>query len=226
MTTLLTIFLSVLLICYAWTQGVCCVIKHHDLTSYCILSGSGVLTTRRIIDVLLETLWKIKKCHIWERRKRWCQLHYIVRMVSDIPHLVLIIYVQSRHVEKNGFPCHGHVNPTIEHQMWLHHMHLSECVKHWVASLLFVGVSPTEINDKHGKMLASRQTHVDVLQMGRDSFLTKRNIIHQTKQLDDPWYQIHEDDSLNIPYWVEKKVDVFLLNWDTIILRITMRWQV
>ena len=63
--------------------------------------------------------------------------------------------------------------------------------------------------------------------MGRDAFLTKKDILNQRKQLDDPRYQIHEDDSLNVQYWVEKnEVDVFILNREPFMLEIMMRWQV
>jgi hypothetical protein len=76
-------------------------------------------------------------------------------------------------------------------------------------------------------MLALQQTHDNFLTMGRDAFLTKRDILNQRKQLDDPWYQIHEDDSISIQYWVEKnEVDVFLLNQEPFTLGIMMRWQV
>ena len=92
-------------------------------------------------------------------------------------------------------------------------MHLLEHVKHWVGSLLSVGVSPGEIQNKHVQMLATKQTHYDVLKMGRDAFLTKRDILNQRKQIDDPPYWIHEDDSISVQYWVEKnEVDVFILN--------------
>ena len=62
-------------------------------------------------------------------------------------------------------------------------------------------------------MLATQQTHSDELKMGRDAFLTERDILNQRKHLDDPQYHIHEDDSLSVQYCVEKnKVDMFILN--------------
>jgi len=98
---------------------------------------------------------KNKKHPNWERRKRGCELHYIVRTMPDRPHIVIIVYVQSQHVDKNGFPCHDHINPTVEHQWWLHCIHLWEYVKHWVRSLFFVGVSLGEIYNKHVQMLST-----------------------------------------------------------------------
>jgi hypothetical protein len=81
---------------------------------------------------------KNKKLPNRERRKSGCQLHYIVRMVQDRRHLALIVYVEYRHVDKNCFPCHGHIDPTAEHQGWLHDMHLSKHVKNWVRSLVLL----------------------------------------------------------------------------------------
>ena len=94
-----------------------------------------------------------------------------------------------------------------------------------MGSLIFVGVSPSEIHNKHVQILVTQQTHSDVLKMGRDAFLTKRDILNQRKQLDDPRYRIHEDDSLNFQYWVEKnEVDAFILNRDTLMVGIMTRW--
>ena len=106
-------------------------------------------------------------------------------------------------------------------------MHLLEHVKYWVVSILFVGVSQDPMHNKHVQMLVTQQTHGDVLKMGRNAFLTKRDILNQRKQLDDPRYRIHEDDSLNFQYWVEKnEVDVFILNREPFILWIMTIWQV
>jgi hypothetical protein len=63
--------------------------------------------------------------------------------------------------------------------------------------------------------------------MGRDAFLSKSDILKKRKQLDNLLHRIHEDDSLNAQYWVERnKVDAFLLNLKPFTPRIMTRWKV
>ena len=64
------------------------------------------------------------------------------------------IYVHSQDVHKNVFPSDCHINPTKTRQHWFHCIHFLEHVKKWVGSFFFVGISPTEIHNKHVQMLA------------------------------------------------------------------------
>lgn len=123
-------------------------LQHLNLTHSFMLSRYGVPLAQNTAKPMLNINWKMTS--FWNKREGREDVNYItLSEIYDRVHPALIMCVHLQHVDKHGFPCHGYINPTLAHKWWHHDMHLLESIRHWVGSLLFVRISPTNIHNKH-----------------------------------------------------------------------------
>ncbi|XP_011622982.2 uncharacterized protein LOC18422177 isoform X1 [Amborella trichopoda] len=164
-----------------------------------------------------------------ERKKRGCTCHFICKQLAARPSDVLITYVERRHVDKNGLPCHGPEDISSGGKRPLHAMHLSSEKKHWVYSLLYMGLSYKTIYDKHIHYINQENGRDPNREATRDDFLKLRDVQNLARRSNGIGYQLHPNGNGSVGKWVAKNPsDVFIFRKDeqfSFILGLQTHWQ-
>eukprot|EP01018_Ginkgo_biloba_P018418 Gb_01921 [translate_table: standard] len=114
---------------------------------------------------------------------RACMCHFIVKRLYTCSYLALIIYNNPHHVDANNKLCHGLKDNTIGGTRAIFSPHLSNEIKKWVKSMLYLGVPGDVIFDNHTLTIEAKVA-IDGKSSHRDDFLTRK--IYNLKTLKLP----------------------------------------
>lgn len=157
--------------------------------------------------------------------KRGCTCHFIVKRLSAEPTVALIIYVQDKHVDRMGLPCHGPRDKQAAGTRAMYAPYISEDLRLRVLSLLYVGVSVETIMQRHNESVEKQGGPSN-----RDDLLTHRYVRRQERSIRRSSFELDTDDSVSVSMWVESHQNCIFFyqdfsDTDPFVLGIQTEWQ-
>lgn len=157
--------------------------------------------------------------------KRGCTCHFIVKRLSAEPTVALITYVQDKHVDKMGLPCHGPRDKQAAGTRAMYAPYISEDLRLRVLSLLYVGVSVETIMQRHNESVEKQGGPSN-----RDDLLTHRYVRRQERSIRRSSFELDTDDSVSVSMWVESHQNCIFFyqdfsDTDPFVLGIQTDWQ-
>ncbi|KAK1294038.1 hypothetical protein QJS10_CPA16g00041 [Acorus calamus] len=130
--------------------------------------------------------------------KRGCTCHFIVKRLIAEPTVALIIYNQTKHVDKQGLPCHGPQDSKAVGTKAMYAPYISDELRLRILSLLHVGVPVETIMQRHNEMVEKQGGPCN-----RDDLLTHRYVRRQERNIRRSTYELDEDDAVSVGMWIE-----------------------
>eukprot|EP01018_Ginkgo_biloba_P014796 Gb_30458 [translate_table: standard] len=158
---------------------------------------------------------------------RGCLFHFIVKRLYTRSHLALITYNNRHHVDQYNKLCHGIKDNTAGGTQAMFSPHLSNEIKKWVKSMLYLGVPGDVIFDNHTLTMEAKVA-IDGKSSHHDDFLTRQDIYNLEASKLSLISLSKEDDSVR--GWIQRHHDrVFfyqdMSNNQPFILGIQSTWQ-
>lgn len=122
-------------------------------------------------------------------KKRGCQCHFIVKIMVQIPEVVIITYNMYEHIDSKELPCHGQ-HDTSCHARALHQPKLSRDMVSYVGRCFFLNVPV----DSFCKMHVKKYIDMDATARDRDLFLCRKYVVNIYYCLMKGNYQLHKKD--------------------------------
>eukprot|EP01018_Ginkgo_biloba_P002211 Gb_19727 [translate_table: standard] len=126
------------------------------------------------------------------RRKhamRGCLCHFIVKQLYTRSHLSLITYNNRYHVDVNNKLCHGLKDNTAGGTQAMFLSHLSNEIKKWVKSMLYLGV-PRDVIFDNQTLTVEVKVAIDGKSSHRDDFLTSQDIYNLEARIKASSYKL------------------------------------
>lgn len=140
-------------------------------------------------------------------KKRGFQCHSIVKFMVQIHKITIIKYNMYKHVDTQGWPCHGK-HDNSGHPRSLHQPKLSSDMVSYVESCFFLEVSVDSICKMHVKK------YIDIYATSRDMdlFLCRKDVVNIYTLLMKGNYQLHKKHkmSVNLRYRKHKMIFSFI----------------
>eukprot|EP01018_Ginkgo_biloba_P006740 Gb_09802 [translate_table: standard] len=160
---------------------------------------------------------------------RGCMCHFIVKRLYTHSHLALIIYNNCHHVNVNNKLCHGLKDNTTRGTRVMFSPYLSNEIKKWVKSMLYLGVPRDVIFDNH-TLTVEAKVAIDGKSSHRDDFLTRQDIYNLETQIKASSYKLESKEEDSVRGWIQRHHDqVFfyqdISNNQPFILGIQSTWQ-
>eukprot|EP01018_Ginkgo_biloba_P035271 Gb_21708 [translate_table: standard] len=166
------------------------------------------------------------------RRKhamRGCICYFIVKRLYTRSHFALIIYNNRHHIDINNKFFHGLKDNTTGGTRAMFTPHLSNEIKKWMKSMLYLSVPRDVIFDNH-TLSVEAKVAVDGKSSHRDDFLTRQDIYNLETRVKASSYKLQSKEEDSIRGWIEQHHDrVFfyqdMSNGQPFILGIQTTWQ-
>eukprot|EP01018_Ginkgo_biloba_P030133 Gb_11378 [translate_table: standard] len=160
---------------------------------------------------------------------RGCICHFIVKRLYTRSHLALIVYNNHHHIDINNKFFHGLKDNTVGGTQAMFTPYLSNEIKKWVNSMLYLGVPRDDIYDNHTLSVEVKMA-IDGKSSHRDDFLMGQDIYNLETRIKASSYKLQSKEEDSIRGWIERHHDqVFfyqdLSNGQPFILGIQTTWQ-
>eukprot|EP01018_Ginkgo_biloba_P025698 Gb_31090 [translate_table: standard] len=160
---------------------------------------------------------------------RGCLCHFIVKRLYTHSHLALITYNNCHHVDVNNKLCHGLKDNTTRGTQAIFSPHLSNEIKKWVKSMLYLRVPGDVIFNNHTLTMEAKVA-IDGKSSHHDDFLTRQDIYNLEAQIKASSYKLQSKEDDSIRGWIQRHHNrVFfyqdMSNNQPFILGIQSTWQ-
>eukprot|EP01018_Ginkgo_biloba_P040887 Gb_11028 [translate_table: standard] len=154
---------------------------------------------------------------------RGCLCHFIVKCIPT-----LITYSNRHHVNVNNKLCHGLKDNTTGGTQAMFSPYLSNEIKKWVKSMLYLGVPRDVIFDNH-TLTVEAKVAIDEKSSHRDNFLTRQDIYNLEARIKASSYKLQSKEDDSVRGWIQRHHDrVFyqdMSNNQPFILGIQSTWK-